>query len=74
MKGFKSLSQGYDLIDEVSMGYNHAAATIALQTKIVENMLGIFSKLHSLDICLVDATDNLSTCEAPDWDLHLAHL
>ena len=56
------------------MGYNHAAATIALQTKIVENLLGIFSKLHSLDICLVDATDNLSTCEAPDWDLHLAHL
>ena len=69
-----SSAQRDDLIDEVSVGDDHAAAAIALQAEVVEDLLRVLAQLHPLQVRLVHATDDLAACEAPYWDDHSAHL
>jgi hypothetical protein len=74
-KRFKNVSaQRDDLVNEVSVGYNHAAAAVPLQTQVVEDQLRIFAQLHPFNVGLIDTANDLAASEAPYWDDHSAHL
>jgi len=74
VKRFKSLSQRNDLIYEISMGNDHAATAIALQSEVVEDRFRFLSHLYPLKICGVYAPNDLTACEAPYWNHHVDHL
>jgi hypothetical protein len=72
---FKKVSaQWDDLINEVSVGHDHTAAAVPLQTQVVEDQLRIFAQLHPLEVGLIDPADDLAASEAPYRNDHSAHL
>lgn len=63
-------SQLSDLTDQVSMGNDHPATAVPIESEVVENILGILAHSYALNVLRVGRANNLSASETSHRDNH----
>ena len=64
------LSASCNTEDQISMGDDHPAAAVSLESQVVEDVLGVLPCLHTLCVLGVGGTHDLSACETSHWYYH----
>lgn len=63
-------AQPGDLTDQVSMGNDHSAAAVSLESEVVENIFRVLSHSYALDVLRVGGANDLSASETSHRDNH----
>lgn len=63
-------SQLGDLTDQVSMGNDHPAAAVSVESEVVENIFRVLAHSYALDVLRVGGANDLSASETSHRDNH----